>query len=59
MPNNICVNFKGKAMSKEKYTSIVLKRGLADSQEYAELLVDTLYQLAFVVVENYLSKRRI
>ena len=44
-------------MSKEKYTNTILKRGLADSQEYAELLVDTLYQLAYAVVENYLIKR--
>ena len=45
-------------MSKEKYTKLILKRGLTDSQEYAELLVDTLYQLAFTVVQNYLLTRR-
>ena len=42
-----------------KYKNIVLKKGLADSQENAELLVDTLYQLAYIVVENYLSERRV
>lgn len=40
-----------------KYKSIVLERGLADSQEYAELLVDKLYQLAFTAVQNYLNER--
>ena len=49
---------RAKMINTEKYTKIVLKRGLADSQESAELLVDTLYQLAFTVVQDYLSKRR-
>ena len=45
-------------MSKEKYTSMILQKGLASSTEQAELLVDTLYQLAFTVVQDYLTKRR-
>lgn len=59
LPHSRFVNDKGSGMKHlAKYTSIVLERGLADSQECAELLVDTLYQLAFTVVQDYLLKRR-
>ena len=44
-------------IKKTKYISLVLNKGLANNQETANLLVDTLYQLAHTVVQNYLNRK--
>ena len=51
-------NFRDRMKIIEKYTNLILQKGYAETEEQAELLADTLYQLAFTVVQNYQSIRR-
>jgi len=42
---------------KEKYLNLIFNNKIANSEDEAEILIDTLYQLAFITVQQYLNER--
>ena len=44
--------------NREKYLKMLPLNYLNNSDMYASLLIDTLYQLAYTLVDNYVQKER-